>query len=243
LTNLFSSTEYAWVWLFIRIYLGINWVSSGWHKLFEEGWWGTGASVQGFWERAVAIPESGRPAISYDWYRGFLNFMLENDMAPFFGKLVAAGEVLVGVALLLGIFTGIAAFFGALMNWNFMLAGTASTNPVMGIIGIAILAAWKTAGWWGLDRWVLPRVGAPWQPGSFLGGRDLAITGERGENTARETEAWARIAIGGAIHAAALAYMDGPLQLLVSILGIAIIAVTGLGMFYITSSEQRPAMP
>jgi hypothetical protein len=41
-TMLFSSTEYAWVWLVVRIYLGIQWLSSGWGKLSEEAWWGTG---------------------------------------------------------------------------------------------------------------------------------------------------------------------------------------------------------
>jgi len=25
--------------------------------------------------------------------------------------------------------------------------------------------AWKTAGWWGLDRWILPALGTPWRPG------------------------------------------------------------------------------
>jgi thiosulfate dehydrogenase [quinone] large subunit len=47
----------------------------------------------------------------------------------------------------LGVFTEIAAFLGALMNWNFMLAGTAGTNPMMGLIAIGIMIAWKTAGW------------------------------------------------------------------------------------------------
>ena len=40
-------------------------------------------------------------------------------------ELVAVGELLIGVGLILGVFTGIAAFFGAFMNWNFMMAGTA----------------------------------------------------------------------------------------------------------------------
>ena len=31
-TRLFSSTEYAWVWLFVRIYLGIQWLSASFHK-------------------------------------------------------------------------------------------------------------------------------------------------------------------------------------------------------------------
>lgn len=58
--------------------------------------------------------------------------------------------------------TGIAAFFGATMNMSFLLAGTVSSNPVMFMIAIVLILAWKVAGWYGLDRWVLPRLGTPW---------------------------------------------------------------------------------
>lgn len=236
---LFSSTEYSWIWLFVRIYLGIQWLSSGWHKLFDEAWFGNGAAVLGFWQRIVLVPDEGRPAIAYDWYRGFIQIMLDLGLHVWFGKLVALGEVAVGIALLLGILTGIAAFFGALMNWNFMLAGTASINPVMGILGLGVLAAWKIAGWWGLDRWALPRIGAPWQPGSLFGGTATRVNGEGPHSKGREAETWARIALGGAIHAIALAYMNGPLQIIVSIVGILILAATGLGFFFITSKDTN----
>jgi len=46
---------------------------------------------------------------------------LDAEAYSWFGKAVAYGELLVGVALVIGAFTGIAAFFGALMNWNFMI--------------------------------------------------------------------------------------------------------------------------
>ena len=62
---------------------------------------------------------------------------------------------------------GIAAFSGAFMNWHFMMAGTASINPVMIVISILVVLAWKTAGWWGLGRWLLPAVGTPRQPGQL----------------------------------------------------------------------------
>ena len=71
---------------------------------------------------------------------------------------MAFGEVLVGIALILGLFAGAAAFFGAFMNFNFLLAGTVSTNPILLVLAIGILAAWRTAGYIGLDRWVLPVV-------------------------------------------------------------------------------------
>jgi thiosulfate dehydrogenase (quinone) large subunit len=32
-------------------------------------------------------------------------------------------------------------------------------------LSILLILAWKTAGWWGLDRWLLPLLGTPWKPG------------------------------------------------------------------------------
>ena len=80
------------------------------------------------------------------------------------------GEVLIGVALIVGLFTGIAAFFGGFMNWNFMMAGTASTNPLLFVIAVALILAWKVAGYYGLDRYVLPALGTPWQTGALFRG-------------------------------------------------------------------------
>jgi thiosulfate dehydrogenase (quinone) large subunit len=48
------------------------------------------------------------------------------------------------------------------MNLSFLLAGTVSSNPVMFMIAILLILAWKVAGWYALDRWVLPRLGTPW---------------------------------------------------------------------------------
>ena len=94
--------------------------------------------------------------------------LIDGGSHVWFAKFVAVGELLVGIALVLGIFTGIAAFFGGLMNFNFMLAGTASTNPVLFLAAILLIMAWKVAGWWGLDRFLLPLLGTPWRPGRWF---------------------------------------------------------------------------
>lgn len=85
--------------------------------------------------------------------------------AALFAHLVAYGEFLVGVGLIVGALTGIAAFFGIMMNANYVLAGTVSTNPILAFLAIFIVLAWRNAGWIGLDRFILPALGTPWQPG------------------------------------------------------------------------------
>ena len=160
---LFSTTRFAWLWAIIRIYLGYQWVNASWHKLTGGGWIDGGTALKGFWTNAVKIPEQGKPAITYDWYRAFIQFMLDNGWYTWFAPLVAFGEFMVGVALILGAFVGIAAFFGAFLNWNFVMAGAASTNGMLFAIAVVLMLAWKVAGWYGLDRFLLPLLGTPWK--------------------------------------------------------------------------------
>ena len=54
---------------------------------------------------------------------------------------------------------------GTLMNFSFMLAGSSSSNPMLFGLTVFIILAWKNAGWWGLDRYVLPALGTPWRKG------------------------------------------------------------------------------
>lgn len=170
---LFGSTRWAWIWLIARLYVGYTWLTSGLGKLGNPGWVQSGEALKAFWERAVAIPDApARPAIAFGWYRGFLQALLDSGSYTWFSKLVVAGEILIGLALLLGMFTGIAAFFGGFMNWNFMMAGSASINPVLFFLAVLLVLAWKTAGWWGLDRWLLPLLGSPWQPGRLFTAAD-----------------------------------------------------------------------
>ena len=77
----------------------------------------------------------------------------------------------VGIGLIVGLLTGFAAFFGALMNMSFLLAGSASSNPVLFTLAIGLMLAWKVAGYYGLDRYLLPMLGTPWQPGPSPTGR------------------------------------------------------------------------
>lgn len=163
--SLFGDVRWAWLWLIFRLYLGWQWLSAGWGKVGNPAWTGdqAGAAVSGFVSGALQRAGGERPDVQ-GWYAWFLeNVVLPN--AAFWSYLVVVGEIMVGIALIVGIFTGIAAFFGSVMNASYLLAGTVSTNPVLFAIATWLVLAWKTAGWWGLDRWVLPALGTPWSPG------------------------------------------------------------------------------
>jgi thiosulfate dehydrogenase [quinone] large subunit len=151
-------------YLGVRLFLAYQWISSGWGKVRDDAWMDGGAALRAYWERAVAVPEPpARPLITYPAYRSFIAYMLEREWYTWFAKLVAFGELLVGIGLLVGGLTAIAALFGLLLNFSFLFAGTTSSNPAMIILGALIIYGWRTAGWWGLDRILLPLLGTPWR--------------------------------------------------------------------------------
>ena len=179
---LFYNTQAGLFWLPIRLFLGFAWLEAGWHKLTGGGWIDGGSALAGFWQAAAKVPEAGqgRPPISYEWYRDFINFLINGHHETWFAWVITFGELAIGLGLLLGALTGIAAFFGAMMNMSFLLAGSASTNPVLFTMAIGLILAWRVAGYYGLDRWLLPALGAPWKPGAvFHGGATPASASSR----------------------------------------------------------------
>lgn len=158
---IFASKASVPFWTVVRLYLGYLWFSGGIGKVTNPSWVGpdAGDPVKGFLERALTLTTGDHPSVQA-WYA----WMIETIFIPnawTMSHLVAFGEVLVGVALLLGFLTGISAFFGGLMNAAFLFAGTVSTNPLMFVLATWLVLAWRVGGYWGLDFWVLPRLGAP----------------------------------------------------------------------------------
>ena len=167
---LFADTRLAPLWMIIRLYVGYEWLTAGWGKFTNPAgvWVGekAGVAVGGFLAGALKKTTGEYPDVQgyYAWF--IQNIALPN--AALLSYLVTYGEIFVGIGLILGLFTGIAAFFGGVMNANYLMAGTVSSNPLLFVLGIFLVLAWRTAGYWGLDRFVLPRVGVPGAPGTLL---------------------------------------------------------------------------
>lgn len=167
---LFADPRASILWLVVRVWVGYQWLEAGIGKVTNpKGVWvgeNAGAALGGFVKGALEKATGEHPAVQ-GWYADFLsNFVLPNA-APM-SYVVAYGEVAVGLGLILGILTGIAAFFGIVMNTNFLLAGTVSINPILAVPSIFLLLAWRNAGWYGVDRFLLPLIGTPSQPGSVF---------------------------------------------------------------------------
>ena len=145
-----KTPQVAIVWTILRIWLGVQWIEAGWHKITG------GFDASGFMKGAIAGATGDHPAVQ-GWYAVFLeNIALPN--ADIFSHLVAYGEVLVGIGLILGAATIPALIAAAFMNLNFLLAGTTSTNPILYTLAIILLFAGTGAYYWGVDRYAIPYV-------------------------------------------------------------------------------------
>ena len=143
------------LWTILRIYLGYNWVTSGFGKLFGAGadvWVGSqaGVAITGFLKGALAKTSGAHPDVQ-PWYAWFINHIALPN-AKIFGYMVAWGELLVGIALILGMFTSLALLASLLLNFNYMFAGSVSVNPIYIIEALILLWAGWAAYYWSLDR-------------------------------------------------------------------------------------------
>jgi len=160
---LLQNSKAAVIWLIVRLYVGYSFLSAGWGKFNNPAWMSSGDGILGYWTSALGNAPNGKPIIVFDWYRAFIQFLVDSGSHPWFAKVIVFGELAVGLGLIVGALVGVAAFFGALMNMSFLLAGTVSTNPVLFFAAILLILAWKNAGYIGIDRYLLPGLGTPWR--------------------------------------------------------------------------------
>ena len=83
------------------------------------------------------------------------------------------------LCLIVGALRGVAAFFGGCMNLNYILAGAISTIPLLGFLGLYLILAWRIAGYYGVERYLLPLLGTPWTGSLARKTEAPSATGER----------------------------------------------------------------
>jgi thiosulfate dehydrogenase [quinone] large subunit len=147
------------LWLVLRLWLGYVWLQAGWGKVFGDkaaGWVGNkaGAAVTGFLKRAREGATGENPQVPA-WYAGFVREVALPN-AQLFSYMVAYGEVLVGIALIVGLFTNFAALMGIVMNLSYLFAGSISKNPQMLLAEVALVFAGLAASYYGIDRFLAP---------------------------------------------------------------------------------------
>jgi thiosulfate dehydrogenase [quinone] large subunit len=146
------------LWTVIRIWLGYEFLKAGIEKIGQPVWVGSqaGVAITGFLKGALAKAGGEHPAVQ-QWYASFIqNVALPNAKA--FSYIIAFGELLTGLGLILGVFTYIALFAGAFMNLNYLLAGTTSLNPNMLTLTFILLYVGANSYYYGIDRFLMPLI-------------------------------------------------------------------------------------
>lgn len=134
----------------VRIVLGYQWITSSWGKIT-----GGEFTAAGYLQNVVTNPVAKGDEVLYPVYNAFIEHVALPNVG-IIDFILPWGEFLVGVGLVLGVLTLPAAFFGLLMNFMFMFAGTVSTNPYMILLGFIVMLAAGNAGKFGGDFFVLP---------------------------------------------------------------------------------------
>ncbi|MCZ8516736.1 DoxX family protein [Paenibacillus filicis] len=141
----------AGVLLFVRLYFGYEWLTHGWQKITG------GFDAAGFLNNAVTKPviDKATNELVYPTFTAFINNIALPNV-KIINFMIPLGEFLVGLGLILGALTTAALFFGLLMNFMFMFAGTVSTNPWFILIGGILFMAGANAGRFGVDYYLMP---------------------------------------------------------------------------------------
>jgi thiosulfate dehydrogenase [quinone] large subunit len=167
---LFGSSKAAWIWLIARLWLGWEWLQAGWSKLFGGNFtwkfwnWGDAASsLTGDgnigWIRSgtVATEDGGQRTLQVgDAVAGFARGALERGTAGEHPDIAYSWYV-------------------SFLEWVrdtghtvLGFAGSAGVNPAMIAVAGVLILAWRNAGWYGLDRFLLPKLGTPWHRGELF---------------------------------------------------------------------------
>lgn len=133
----------------IRVYLGYTWLMAGISK-----WQGFNAT--GYLQGAIEMSKGEQPIVQSWWATFLQEFAIPN--VEIFNFLVMWGEILVGIALIVGCLTKTAVFFGLVMNFSYMLSGSIGVNPEMVILSMFVLVSSMNAGKFGIDGFVIPKV-------------------------------------------------------------------------------------
>lgn len=150
--------------LLLRLYFGYDFLTAG------IGKWQTGfdaKAVGGFLKGGLAqthdalLASKGAAAATHANVTDTWGWLISHILLPnagIFAVVVKTGEVLIGLGLILGCFTTLAALFGMTMNFAFLLTGTVSTNPQM-VLGFLVIIALGAASYEiGLDRFFLKKL-------------------------------------------------------------------------------------
>ncbi len=161
---LFASTASSPIWLVVRAFVGWEWLWSGTHGLADPNWQqSVGEGLVTTWRAALDASAASSATPLAAPLRGGLQLLLDTHAENWMPSVMAAGEVVVGIAVMLGLLVGLSCAAGLLVDLLiFLLAGVVAIGSMLAPFALLLMLAWKNAGFIGFDRYLLRSFGAPW---------------------------------------------------------------------------------
>lgn len=120
-----ADVRFAWLWLALRLPLGWWWLDSGWDRLQRP-------------RSTLAAGAGGAWAGMLAWGPRWLLGGQDETRLP---RLLAVGQTLAGIALLLGLLTGLAAFGGGVLPLGLANVGPAPATPLLFVAVVWLVLA------------------------------------------------------------------------------------------------------
>lgn len=155
MVNTLRNRYFRGIWAVLRIMLGYIWLSAAFEKLRAFPVYvgsKAGTAVSGYLHGALAETAGAHAQVTAEW--AWLIHTLFLPTAGFWSIVVTFGELVVGIALILGVLTGTALLAALVMNMAYMLSGSATVNPVMFALEFGMLALGPAVAYWGLDHFL-----------------------------------------------------------------------------------------
>lgn len=152
------------LYLLIRLYVGYQWLAAGIPKLLSPTWIGSqaGVSLTKFLSQTLTKTTGAHPEVM-SWY-AYLTKHIFLPMATEMSYLIVLLELVIGLSILLGLQIKKGAFLGAFLNFNFLLAGSLSLNPILLLLEIILIFGNKVSGYLGLDGFLARNSKKPLSP-------------------------------------------------------------------------------
>jgi thiosulfate dehydrogenase [quinone] large subunit len=141
----------------LRLFLGVSFVSAGFDKLTDPAF--LDPSARNYIGNQIALFAPGTPL------EGFLtNLAVPN--AGLFGLLVMGGELMIGLAVLMGALTRFSAAMGLFINLTFFLSATWQIHPFYFGADLPFVVAWLTLALTGPGPFALDQLVKRWLDGN-----------------------------------------------------------------------------
>lgn len=152
IVSLLTDHRYAGLWAVVRVLLGWAWLEAGW-RMAQDAAWMHGDRLDCDVGSGVA---AAKPIALLLACQGTDPGWLDGPAGAWVARVAAIATTLLGIAVILGLLTGPAILVGGLAVLVTLPPPAPAWMTLQLAAVVGLLMAHASAGWIGIDRWLLP---------------------------------------------------------------------------------------